>query len=156
MPPPSLLRTLFLLSAVAGSAIAELTFTATAKQGDREIPSSEFEFVRTTPRAPHRHIHGDAGRTETGELGKRDLTVYGDSWSALETSQVKSSYGFELARVGRQKSVTYWLSNLVKFSQIIILYFFLFSNPLFKLFLLTTLLEPRRTPFYTLLPLPLL
>ncbi|KAK1776922.1 peptidase A4 family-domain-containing protein [Copromyces sp. CBS 386.78] len=96
----SLLRTLFLLSAVAGSAIAELTFVATARQGDREIPSSELKFIRTTPRPRHPNLHGGPGQTETGtgELGKRDITAYGPSWCGASQQlaapeQLSSVYG---------------------------------------------------------------
>ncbi|KAK3951436.1 peptidase A4 family-domain-containing protein [Pseudoneurospora amorphoporcata] len=100
MPPSSLLRTLFLLLAVAGSAIAELTFVATARQGDREIPSSELKFIRTTPRPRHPNLHGGPGQTETGtgELGKRDITAYGPSWCGASQQlaapeQLSSVYG---------------------------------------------------------------
>lgn len=100
MPPSSLLRTLFLVSAVAGSAIAELTFVATARQGDREIPSSELEFVRTAPRRHQRNFHGEPSQTETEtvELGKRDITAYGPSWCGASQQlaspeQLSSVYG---------------------------------------------------------------
>lgn len=105
MPPSSLLRTLFLLSAVAGSAIAELTSVATARQGDSEIPSSELKFVRTAPRPPrHPNVHGGSGQTgtetetETGGLGKRDITAYGPSWygasqQLVSPEELSSVYG---------------------------------------------------------------
>ncbi|KAJ4417076.1 hypothetical protein N0V85_002012 [Neurospora sp. IMI 360204] len=85
---------------MTGSAIAEMTFVATARQGDREIPSSELEFGRTAPRRHQRNFHGEPSQTETEtvELGKRDITAYGPSWCGASQQlaspeQLSSVYG---------------------------------------------------------------
>lgn len=100
MPPSSLLRTFVLLSAVASTAIAELTFVATATQDGREIPSSELKFVRHEPRRHNRNFHREPNETqpEAGGLGKRDITAYGPSWCGASQQlaspeQISSVYG---------------------------------------------------------------